>query len=83
MPPEELQRHLDPFEPFRICLATGATYDVRHPGLIMVGRRAAIVDFSTHPLHFYDRAVTIALPHIVRIEPLETEGNGPAQEEAH
>ena len=45
-----------PFEPFRITLTTGETYDVRHPDLIMVGRRAAIVgipsDVRAAPTNF-------------------------------
>ena len=32
-----------PFEPFRLILTTGEAYDIRHPDLIMVGRRSAVV----------------------------------------
>src|SRR5689334_4533968 len=34
----EAARH-QPFEPFRLILTTGATFDIHHPDLIMVGRR--------------------------------------------
>ncbi len=82
MPPEELKRHLHPFTPFRIQLSTGETFDVRHPDLIMVGKRTAIIGFSNDPTPLYDRAVTVALLHIVRLEPLDAappagqQGNG-------
>jgi hypothetical protein len=73
MPPEDLERHLNarPFVPFRIKLTTGETYDVRHPELVMVGRRSVIVGITHDPIPRYERAVTVALVHIVRLEPLE------------
>ncbi|MCI0456461.1 MAG: hypothetical protein L0Z62_05715 [Gemmataceae bacterium] len=59
-------------------LSTGATIEVRHPELIMIGKRVAIMGFSNDPTRFFDRAVTVALLHIVRIDPLETDSNGQA-----
>jgi hypothetical protein len=49
MPPEELERHLHPFTPFRIQLSTGETFDVRHPELVMVGKLSAIIGISNDP----------------------------------
>jgi hypothetical protein len=74
MPPEDLWswRRRRPFEPFRICLTDGTTYDVKHPELVMVGRRTAVVgvcDTETQP-PLYDRAATVALMHVVRLEPI-------------
>jgi hypothetical protein len=39
MTAEELRDTLreQPFEPFRIVLTDGATYDIRHPDLLWVG----------------------------------------------
>ena len=71
MPPEELERHLRPFAPFRIQLNTGDIIDVRHPELVMVGKRSAIIGITNDPTPRYDRAVTVALLHIVRLEPLD------------
>ncbi len=74
MPPEDLweRLHRQPFEPFRIHLTEGTTYEVRHPELILVGRRSVVVGISNveqrPPL--YDRYTTLALVHIVRLEPL-------------
>jgi hypothetical protein len=66
-----------PFEPFRLILTTGATYDIRHPDLIMVGRRSAVVGVTNDPGGIaYDRTIKVDLLHIVGIEPGGS--NGPA-----
>jgi len=76
MPPEDLWERLrkQPFEPFRIHLTDGVAYDVRHPELVMVGCRSAVVGVtqSEQQPPFYDRATTVALVHIVRLEPIAT-----------
>jgi len=69
---EAVQRR--PFLPFRITLTEGSTYEVRHPELCMVGRRAAIVGVLTPGRSdlLFDRSVTIDLLHIVKLEPVES-----------
>ena len=61
-----------PFEPFRIHLADGTVYEIRHPELIMVGKRSAIIGLKasegTRPV--YDRYETISLLHVTRLEPI-------------
>ncbi len=75
MPPEDLWERLrrQPFEPFRVYLTDGSVYEVRHPELLMVGRRSAVIGITqpqqSPPL--YERTTTVALLHIVRLEPLE------------
>lgn len=60
-----------PFKPFRLHITTGATYDIRHPDLIMVGRRSAIVGIANDPgKPIYDRSFQIDLLHIVGVENL-------------
>jgi hypothetical protein len=60
-----------PFEPFRLVLTTGATYDIRHPDLIMVGRRSAVIGLTSDPAGTaYDRTFKVDLFHIVGIEDL-------------
>ncbi|MGC8643151.1 MAG: hypothetical protein ACP5XB_25100 [Isosphaeraceae bacterium] len=60
-----------PFEPFRLILTTGATYDIRHLDLIMVGRRSAIVGVTNDPGGAaYDRTIKVDLLHVVGIEEL-------------
>jgi len=63
------RRH--PFEPFRVILTTGDAYDIRHPDLIMVGRRSAIIGFPCKgEATVYDRTIKVDLRHIVGIEDL-------------
>lgn len=71
-----------PFEPFRVILTTGATYDIRHPDLIMVGRRSATIGVTRQPdKTVYDYAVLVDLFHIVGIQQLAASpppsSNGP------
>jgi len=85
MAPEELAAIVRrrPFAPFRITLAQGSTYEVRHPELCMPGRRSVILGLAQpgDPDLLFDRSVTIDLLHIVKPEPLEPTGartvNGP------
>ena len=70
---EELQQaaHRQPFEPFRVVLTTGTTYDIRHPELIMVGRRSAIIGITNEPGETaYDHTIKVDLLHVVGIEEL-------------
>jgi hypothetical protein len=75
MRPEELRSLLRarPFVAFRLYLTDGAQYDVRHPDLMLVGERSAIVGQTSDPHKtFYELYTTVVLVHIVRIEPLPT-----------
>jgi hypothetical protein len=71
-----------PFEPFRVVLTTGEKYDVRHPDLIMVGRRAAIIGITNNPAGTaFDRSIKVDLLHVVGIEELPagpSSANGPS-----
>ena len=60
-----------PFVPLRIITSGGQTYDVYHPDLIMVGRRAIIVGTasSENPLHF-DQTTRISVLHVTALEDL-------------
>jgi hypothetical protein len=60
-----------PFRPFRIILTTGATFDVRHPDLIMVGNRVATIGMSYDPKQLiYDYPFTVDLFHVVGVQEL-------------
>jgi hypothetical protein len=81
---EELQQaaRRQPFEPFRILLTTGTTYDIRHPDLIWVGARSAMVGITHQPDRtVYDYTIKIDLLHIVALEelplPPSSSSNGP------
>ena len=74
--------HRQPFEPCRVVLTTGTTYNVRHPDLIMVGRRAVIFGVTNEPEGTaFDRTIKVDLLHIVAIKDLPVKPpstNGPA-----
>ncbi|MBN2578873.1 MAG: hypothetical protein JXB10_07775 [Pirellulales bacterium] len=62
-----------PFQPFRITLTDGQTYEVRHPELAMVGRSTVAIGLPapTEPNPVYDRLVTVSLLHVMQVEPCE------------
>jgi hypothetical protein len=70
---DDLERRLKrkPFEPFRVGLTDGQSFDVRHPELMMLGKRTAIIGVAAVPddTHF-DRAIDVDLFHIVSVEPI-------------
>jgi hypothetical protein len=73
MSPENLKDHLrkQPFEPFRIVQTDGTGYEIRHPDLLLVGIRQAIVGLPLkHNPTLFDRTVSLDLLHIIRVEPL-------------
>jgi hypothetical protein len=61
-----------PFEPFRIIVTAGKTYDVTHPERILVGKRSFIfgVEVEGNGETAYDRYETVSMLHVVRLEPL-------------
>ena len=83
MTAEELREYArrQPFEPFRVILTTGATYDIHHPDLIMVGHRSAILGLTKEPGGtFYNRTIKVDLLHVVGAQelPATPGANGPA-----
>jgi len=70
---DDVQRLIDkrPFEPFRICMTDGRSYDIIHPELCLPGRttvHVAVPDPKNRRLTM--RVDQCALVHIVRFEPL-------------
>jgi len=82
MAPRDLLKRVKqrPFIPFRLVVSEGATYDVRHPDFVMVGRDSAVIGIQgDQEQDFYETSVLVDLLHVVRLEPLETTkptGNG-------
>jgi hypothetical protein len=77
MPLEEIVALLRarPFEPFRIQVDDGASYEVRHPEQVIPLARSLIVAVGAHPDQGYcDRADRVALVHVTRLEPLAPTG---------
>jgi hypothetical protein len=75
MAPEELLTALRerPFQPFRINLTDGRSLEVRHPEMVLAGRRSAVIGLlapgETEPL--YDRRIPVDLLHVVGLEPIQ------------
>ncbi len=70
-----------PFVPFRLVTTDGTAYEIRHPEMLMPGLRTATVGIPADPaIAAYGQTVTVALPHVQRLEPLEAvagvSGNG-------
>jgi hypothetical protein len=60
------------FQPFAIYLTDGTRYEVRHPWLVMTGRRSLTLGLTANPAQtYYDGATHIDLFHIVRVEMLD------------
>ncbi len=78
MRPEDIRDFLQqkPFQPFRLTLTDGRTYEVRHPEMAMVGRSSVAIGLpaSNDPNPIYDRLVTVSLLHIMQVEPSEMQG---------
>jgi hypothetical protein len=78
MRPEDIREFLQhkPFQPFRLTLTDGRTYEVRHPEMAMVGRSAVAIGLPApgDPTPIYDRLVTVSLLHIMQIQPSEMQG---------
>lgn len=70
----ELQKKLKqtPFQPFRLCLTDGVSYEIRHPEMLFLGKRGCVVGIAENPEDTaYDWSVDIDLLHVIRTEPLE------------
>ena len=76
MDPNDLQDLLTarPFVPFRLYMADGKTFDVRHPEFVMVGVRGNAVIFESDDpsSRRFSRYAHIAVLHATRAGPLET-----------
>jgi hypothetical protein len=80
---DEISRKVrqQPFRPFRIVTSSGQMFDVRHPELILVGRRDVTVGApSTEDPRHYDQISEIAIMHITALQnlpvPATHGGNG-------
>jgi hypothetical protein len=61
-----------PFKPFRICLNSGRTYEIRHPEMLKVSRTTMLVFSSAgEPQDLIDKMKMVGLALVERIEPIE------------
>lgn len=72
MRPEDILELLraQPFEPFRLYVSDGVSYDIRHPDMAIVQRSKVVVGVPgpAGPDGPMERAVNVALVHITRTE---------------
>ena len=66
--------HRRPFRRFRLILTDGRMFEVRHPELALVGGSTVTIALvrPTDPEPMHDRAVTIPLVDVLRVEPAES-----------
>jgi hypothetical protein len=73
-----------PFQPFKITLTNGRSYEIHHPELAMVGRSTVVLGLmsSPHPELIFNRSVDVDLLHIMEAEhlPASPEANGPGSQ---
>ena len=70
---DDVRERIDkkPFEPFRICMTDGRTYDVTHPELCLPARNTVYVGVPDARVRgAVMRVDQCAYVHIVRFEPL-------------
>jgi len=73
MSPNEILAHLrrEPFEPFRICLSDGSSYEVRHPENALVTRATIAIALENGDGELPERMVYCDPLHVTRVVPLQ------------
>jgi hypothetical protein len=62
-----------PFVPVRIITSSGQAYDVYHPDLVMIGRRALLIGTaSTENPSQFEQASRVAILHVSDLQDLPT-----------
>ena len=67
---EEILLHVkrQPFHPFRVFVSDGATYDVRHPEMIVVTQRTVVLAIQRGDERVPEEAAWCDPVHVTRIE---------------
>jgi hypothetical protein len=68
--------HARPFQPFRLCVSDGRTFDIRHPEMLMVARHSASVGLPENggeelPGQAYPRMARFAMVDLLHITGIE------------
>lgn len=78
MTPQDVLQYVkaEPFCPFRLHMASGNTFDVRHPEMVRVGRFSLILfTFVSDNPAIHDRWETVSLTLIEHISQLDVPAN--------
>jgi len=72
MRPEDIRdfNRRQPFQPYRIHVTGGQTYDIKHPDQVIVLRSRLTIGLDNHE-GISEKLEPIALIHIIHIEELE------------
>ena len=67
---EQVREHLrkQPFQPFRLFMSDGSSYEVRHPEFALVTRREITIALAPRSGDLPERAVYCDPLHVTRIE---------------
>ena len=67
---EEIRQHLrtQPFEPIRIYMSDGSSFDVPHPDFVMLTRTLVTIGLGSTDQEIPERSVFCDPVHITRIE---------------
>lgn len=80
MAPQDIWRTVRrrPFEPFRLTLTEGSTYEIKHPEFCMVTVSSVIIGLqpTDDPDPLAQRKVEIDVSHVVKLEPLDAPVKG-------
>jgi len=83
--PEDIKARLKkaPFVPVRIVSTSGQAYDVRHPDLVMVGKRFLIIGTPSHDNPgIFDGENHLAVLHVADMQDLPTPAAAPENGQA-
>lgn len=66
---------VQPFKPVRIVTSSGQTYDVFHPGMILIGQRELTVGRpSSGDPSIYEQTDQVSVLHVTALEDLPANG---------
>lgn len=67
-----------PFQPFRLVMSSGQTYEIRHPEMAWLTRTSILVGIDDEDDGVPAEFKICSLLHVTAIEPLSTAGVEPA-----
>ena len=70
----------EPFRPFRLKMASGQTFDIRHPEMILVGKSSVKVYTTAKPDSMAEHWHDVSLMLMEAIEPIEASATTSATE---
>jgi hypothetical protein len=75
---EALRRR--PFQPIRLYVSDGATYEIRHPEMVLIARHSAVVGHpdTDSPPPAVEKLTYVDLLHITRMETIGSSGASPS-----